>query len=176
MRPKVRHVAVMTKNRDKMVEFYQKVFGLEPKHGFGGAIYMSDGDVNIALIEVKRDDQREGINHFGFEVNDLEEWIHEVDLVKTNHALVPRVFVDPTDLCSREPRPKGGRSGAPGGRNRLVHDDELGSEQRVHGSLSKKISVFETVGFPFRRRGFAQPRLIGGESGKIFVRRRPWHG
>jgi len=40
----------MTKNREKMVEFYQKIFGLEPKRGFGGAIYMSDGDVNIALI------------------------------------------------------------------------------------------------------------------------------
>src|SRR5215475_3510301 len=73
MRPKVRHVAVMTKNRQKMVEFYQKVFGLEPKRGFGGAIYMSDGDVNIALIEVKREDQQEGINHFGFEVDDLDE-------------------------------------------------------------------------------------------------------
>ena len=73
MRPKVRHVAVMTKNREKMVEFYQKIFGLEPKRGFGGAIYMSDGDVNIALIEVKRDDQKEGINHFGFEVDDLDD-------------------------------------------------------------------------------------------------------
>src|ERR1044072_9498359 len=59
-RPKVRHVAVMTKNREKMVEFYQKIFGLEPKRGFGGAIYMSDGDVNIALIEAKREDQKEG--------------------------------------------------------------------------------------------------------------------
>ena len=49
-RSKVRHVAVMTKNREKMVEFYQKVFGLEPKRGFGGAIYMSDGDVNIAQL------------------------------------------------------------------------------------------------------------------------------
>ena len=72
-RPKVRHVAVMTKNRDKIVEFYQKIFGLEPKRGSGGAIYMSDGDVNIALIEVKREDQKEGINHFGFEVDDLDE-------------------------------------------------------------------------------------------------------
>ena len=72
-RPKVRHVAVMTKNREKMVEFYQKIFGLEPKRGFGGAIYMSDGDVNIALIEAKREEQKEGINHFGFEVDDLDE-------------------------------------------------------------------------------------------------------
>jgi catechol 2,3-dioxygenase-like lactoylglutathione lyase family enzyme len=74
MRPKVRHVAVMTKNREKMVEFYQKVFGLEPKRGYGGAIYMSDGDVNIALIEVKREDQQEGINHYGFEVDDLQSF------------------------------------------------------------------------------------------------------
>src|SRR5258705_11965900 len=73
MRPKGRHVAVMTKNREKMVEFYQKIFGLEPKRGFGGAIYMSDGDVNIALIDAKRDDQKEGINHFGFEVDDLDD-------------------------------------------------------------------------------------------------------
>src|ERR1044071_2725842 len=73
MRPKVRHVAVMTKNREKMVDFYQKIFGLEPKRGFGGAIYMSDGDVNIALIEVKREDQKEGINHIGFEVDDLDD-------------------------------------------------------------------------------------------------------
>ena len=72
-RPKVRHVAVMTKNREKMVEFYQKIFGLEPKRGFGGAIYMSDGEVNIALIDAKREDQKEGLNHFGFEVDDLDE-------------------------------------------------------------------------------------------------------
>ena len=34
---------------------------------------MSDGNVNIALIEVKREEQKEGINHFGFEVDDLDE-------------------------------------------------------------------------------------------------------
>ena len=58
MRPKVRHVAVMTRNREKMVEFYQKVFGLQPKRGIGGAIYMSDGDVNFDLIEIKRENQQ----------------------------------------------------------------------------------------------------------------------
>jgi catechol 2,3-dioxygenase-like lactoylglutathione lyase family enzyme len=73
MRPKIAHIAVMTKNRERMVEFYQKVFGLEPKRGFGGAIYMSDGSVNIALIEAKREDQKEGINHYGFEVDDLDD-------------------------------------------------------------------------------------------------------
>ena len=97
MRPKVRHVAVMTKNREKMVEFYQKVFGLEPKRGFGGAIYMSDGDVNIALIEVKRDDQQEGINHYGFEVDDLEDikrqikgsWVFRRDRLEIRQRLRP---------------------------------------------------------------------------------------
>jgi catechol 2,3-dioxygenase-like lactoylglutathione lyase family enzyme len=74
MRPKVRHIAVMTRNRPKMVEFYEKVFGLEAKRGRGGAIYMSDGDVNVALIEIKRDDQPEGINHIGFEADDIESF------------------------------------------------------------------------------------------------------
>ena len=71
MQPKVRHVAVLTRNREEMVKFYQKVFGLEPKRGFGGAIYMSDGDVNVALIEIKRDDQTEGITHIGLEADDI---------------------------------------------------------------------------------------------------------
>ena len=52
MRPKVRHIAVMTKNREKMVEFYQKIFGLEPKRGFGGAIYMSDLDRNVRVVSL----------------------------------------------------------------------------------------------------------------------------
>jgi len=34
----------------------------------------------------------------------------------------------------------------------------------------------EQIFFRSGGRGFAQPRLIGGESGKISVRRRPWHG
>src|ERR1051325_11306578 len=73
MRPKVRHVAVMTKNREKVVEFYQKIFGLQSKRGVGCAIYMSDGAGNIALCEAKREDQKERINHFGFEVGDLDD-------------------------------------------------------------------------------------------------------
>jgi hypothetical protein len=40
---------------------------------------MSDGDVNIALIEIKREDQQEGINHFGFEVDDLDDIKRRLD-------------------------------------------------------------------------------------------------
>ena len=78
MQPKVRHVAVLTRNREKMVEFYQKVFGMQRKRGFGGAIYMSDGDVNVALIEIKREEQQEGINHIGFEADDVESIEHNL--------------------------------------------------------------------------------------------------
>jgi hypothetical protein len=58
-------------NREKMVEFYQKIFA-EPNEVWRSD-FMSDGDVNVALIEVKREDQQEGINHFGFEVDDLDD-------------------------------------------------------------------------------------------------------
>ena len=69
-RPRIRHIALNVQDRDKEAEYYKKVFGMEEKErGPNGTIYMSDGFVGVALIS--RSEMPWGINHFGFQVEDV---------------------------------------------------------------------------------------------------------
>ena len=73
---KIRHIAVMTKEPPKLAEFYKTTFGMKevprnaPKPN-SRAIYLSDGYINLAILPA--DHNREGINHFGFQVDNIEE-------------------------------------------------------------------------------------------------------
>jgi len=50
-RPRIRHIALNVKDRDKEAEYYKRVFGMEEKsRGPNGTIYLSDGFVGVALI------------------------------------------------------------------------------------------------------------------------------
>jgi catechol 2,3-dioxygenase-like lactoylglutathione lyase family enzyme len=70
---RIRHIAVVTSNQEKLGNFYKTAFGMKEVKGIGSALYLSDGYMNLALIkktpELKVD---EGLYHFGFEVDDVE--------------------------------------------------------------------------------------------------------
>jgi len=71
---KIRHLAIKTKSPERLATFYEEVFGMkrlrtEP----GGAIYMSDGYITVALLKNRGEATPSGINHFGFQTDDLEE-------------------------------------------------------------------------------------------------------
>ena len=82
---RLRHIAVCVKDLDKAAEFYAKVFEFK-KIGredldIGSAIYMSDGVINLALLNfasAKGSDLKDaksfvGTHHFGIQVDDLAE-------------------------------------------------------------------------------------------------------
>ena len=71
MAKKIRHIAILANDNAALAEFYQKTFGMREvaNEGDGGAIYVSDGYINLALIAARG--RPEGIFHFGFEVDDL---------------------------------------------------------------------------------------------------------
>jgi catechol 2,3-dioxygenase-like lactoylglutathione lyase family enzyme len=83
--PKVKHIAISTQDVDKTAKFYMDVFGLKEigKIDSPGArgYYLSDGDLNIAILNFKKDDVAgvergkdwSGIHHIGFQVESLEE-------------------------------------------------------------------------------------------------------
>ena len=83
---RLRHFAVCVKDLDKAAEFYANVFDLKrigrEDLDIGSAIYMSDGVINLALLNFKgksgskASDITEGAtfvgaHHFGFQVDDL---------------------------------------------------------------------------------------------------------
>ena len=72
--PKIRHLAIKTKNPARLAKFYEEVFGMKVIHSEkSGAMYMSDGYLTVALLKNRGDTAPSGINHFGFQVDDLED-------------------------------------------------------------------------------------------------------
>jgi len=75
---KLRHFALMTRQPERLAEFYKKVFDLEETFRTkGGSIHLTDGEVNLAILNANNpkepeDLDRMGLNHFGFQVEDME--------------------------------------------------------------------------------------------------------
>ena len=78
---RIKHIAIFTPDPEKTANFYVDVFGLEMAGPAGrGGFYLSDGHINLAILQA-RDPEGDlpegfktpaGIDHFGFQVDDLE--------------------------------------------------------------------------------------------------------
>src|SRR5262245_43456470 len=116
---RLRHIAVVVKDLYKAANFYRDVFELKrigrEDLEIGSAIYMSDGVINLALLNFKgsggskASDLKEGsafvgAHHFGFQVDDLVETQRLIekhggkfflDLGDERHGNFERKFKDP---------------------------------------------------------------------------------
>jgi predicted enzyme related to lactoylglutathione lyase len=109
----------VVKDLEKTATFYQKALGLSRSEISEGPtarrIYMSDGEVNLALLQYKsevgsglKDPQAfVGLHHFGFQVDDLKEGQAAVeaaggefflDLCKEGDEGFERKFKDPDGI------------------------------------------------------------------------------
>ena len=77
---KIRHVAIMSAEHERLARFYTEVIGLEEVsrggNPPGNTIYLTDGDVNLAIIGTAAKGDAAppaGVNHIGFWVEDLEK-------------------------------------------------------------------------------------------------------
>ena len=74
---RIRHLAILTEDVEKLVKFYTSAFGLKIVSGIGTATYLSDGHINLAIIPIEPERKIEGnqlkpgLYHFGFEVEDV---------------------------------------------------------------------------------------------------------
>jgi catechol 2,3-dioxygenase-like lactoylglutathione lyase family enzyme len=70
---RIRHIAILASDPAKLAEFYKTSFGFKEvarSGDTGEAIYVSDGSINLALLPARN--RREGIYHFGIEVEDVK--------------------------------------------------------------------------------------------------------
>jgi len=82
-KPKLRHIAITVPDPWKAAEFYMKAFDLqkvgETDWENARGVYLSDGVVNIALLQYKTEEAAGrlgrgfvGVHHFGFVVEDVD--------------------------------------------------------------------------------------------------------
>ena len=81
MPSKLRHIAIAVKNPEKAAQFFEKAFGMTRAGNAMRGIYMTDGIINVALLnfaeepvpgfETQKD--YEGLIHFGMWVDNTEQ-------------------------------------------------------------------------------------------------------
>jgi catechol 2,3-dioxygenase-like lactoylglutathione lyase family enzyme len=70
----IRHIALYTADPKRLSNFYNAAFGMkEVAQTDRSSIFVSDGYFNLALLYQRVREEKNGFNHFGFHVNDLEE-------------------------------------------------------------------------------------------------------
>src|SRR3979490_703970 len=91
MPARIRPIALSVKDIDATADFYEKAFGLKrsPKSEGPRAyrVYMSDGEINLALLQYKSEvgsglknaSEFVGIHHFGFQCDDLEKKQQQIE-------------------------------------------------------------------------------------------------
>ena len=71
---KIRHVVYRATDLEAMANFFVNAFGMTIVHRRpGGAIDLSDGTINLAVVPVRSPGQRQGLDHIGFMVADEAE-------------------------------------------------------------------------------------------------------
>ncbi len=89
---KIKHIALTTKDPDKVAAFYRDALGLkEIRRSPSGAVFLTDGYINLAILNWKTEKDADvgangpnynGIHHFGFEVDDLDEAARKMEAAR----------------------------------------------------------------------------------------------
>ena len=67
--PKIRHLAIISMNPEKLAKFYREVFEMTEVHRSpNGNVHLTDGYLRVAILRNRADGKANGLNHFGFEV------------------------------------------------------------------------------------------------------------
>ncbi len=78
MAAKIRHIAICGKDTPALADFYMTTFGMHEVKRMTApsgdtAIFLSDGYINLAVLPAAANHGKEGIYHFGFQVDDVRE-------------------------------------------------------------------------------------------------------
>jgi catechol 2,3-dioxygenase-like lactoylglutathione lyase family enzyme len=72
--PRLRHLAIVTLDTEKLAKFYTEVFGMEVLSSTpGSGIFLTDGTINLAILPNRAEGKPNGINHIGFHIEDTDE-------------------------------------------------------------------------------------------------------
>lgn len=72
----IKHIAIRTRDVEKTAAFYKEAFGLEQVGVGQSGIYLTDGNVNIAVLcfrpAAEGETMKLGVDHIGFQVDDVD--------------------------------------------------------------------------------------------------------
>lgn len=71
---KIRHIAIVSEDPEKLAAFYADVYGMQITGRSKGDVWVTDGYMDVAVIaQANLPGQKKGINHFGFTLDPEEK-------------------------------------------------------------------------------------------------------
>ena len=75
---RLKHIAIRTGDVAKTAAFYKDAFDLKEVGKGRSGVYLSDGHINMAILNLRTPTSPAGVEHFGFQVDDLEKAVERV--------------------------------------------------------------------------------------------------
>lgn len=93
---RLKHIAIRTGDVAKTAAFYKDAFDLQEVGKGRNGVYLSDGHINMAILNLKTPTSPAGVDHFGFQVDDLETAVGKVSELG-GEQLTEMARLTPTD-------------------------------------------------------------------------------
>ena len=72
----IKHIAIRTHDVQKTAAFYREAFGLKEVGAGQSGVYLTDGHLNIAILNLRPgmdgESMKLGVDHIGFQVDDVD--------------------------------------------------------------------------------------------------------
>ena len=93
---RLKHIAIRTRDVAKTAAFYKEAFDLQEVGKGRSGVYLSDGHINMAILNLRTPMSPAGVEHFGFQVDDLEKAVERVTELGGGQ-LTDMARINPTD-------------------------------------------------------------------------------
>ena len=87
----IRHIAISSDDTEKLARFYKEVFGFRqsrPTPEGRRTIYLTDGHVELAILENTNQQNSNGLHHFGIQADDVEETLNRIQKIQPEKKVV----------------------------------------------------------------------------------------
>ena len=87
----IKHIAISSDDTEKLARFYKEVFGFRqsrPTPEGRKTIYLTDGHVELTILENTNQQNSNGLHHFGIQTDDLEDTVRRVEKLQPGKSVV----------------------------------------------------------------------------------------
>ena len=87
----IRHIAISSDDTEKLARFYKEVFGFRqsrPTPEGQRTIYLTDGHVELTILENTNQQNSNGLHHFGIQTDNLEDTVRRIEKLQPGKPIV----------------------------------------------------------------------------------------
>lgn len=87
----IRHIAISSDDTEKLAGFYKEVFGFwesRPAPEGRKTIYLTDGHVELSILENTNQQNSNGLHHFGIQTDDLDGTVKHIENIQPGKPIV----------------------------------------------------------------------------------------